>query len=310
MKNIGLLGYHEAAENILHFLQQEENISIQGAYTDFALDNELYHGMGVNIFNNLNDMLENVDSVIMLGRDENMLRTIERVIKFKRDIYVHDLRSFQLDYLRYLSTVATEAGIKSTINIDLGFHNVVETLLLYLNQPQMIDIDLNGFLQGDIEDPINDIQLMNICFLTSLLSDNPIKKIQVQLITVSENNSEALSIRIEYHNNCIINLLSDSLDQSKQQIKVYQKQSLIVADLLQKNVSIHHHKEKPKLKIKGAENKEVSIEKPMVNQSSFNAIKHFLSPEKSKSDLQNVYQILKISAGIKEKLSLSEILMQ
>jgi hypothetical protein len=315
MNRIGFLGYHPVITGMRDYLSAIEGATISGCYAGYPLDAEMLKSKGFRLYESLNELLDSSDAIVCLHEDGDVLRSVEKIIKYRKHIYINSLYDYQQDYLHHLVKLVDEAAIISQVNVELLFNNVIRKLSTIVSNPQMLEIDLGGYLLKDREKLVSNSSLISICILVQQLVKQRIKRLHVQRITVAENNSEALNIRFDFHNGCVSNLMLDGVqDINIQTLKIYQKQSYIIANLPENTLLVHHHKEN-RVRVKGDQERQVSVEKQVIDNDAFPALGEFMDAIKGKisastAGLNIIYQNQKISDQIFEKLQMHEILAQ
>ena len=315
MNRIGILGYNACINELREFLSHMEGVSISGCFTGYPLDDAILKADGYNLFESLNSMLEASDSVICIHEDSQVLNAIEKVIKYRKHLYIHSLFDYQPGHLQHLVSLADEAAIISQVNVDLLFNNVARKLGDFISQPQMVELNLGGYVLHEKEKLIRNPELISICILIQKIVNQSIRRLNVQRITVAENNSEALDLRFEFHNDCVANVMLDGVDDiHRRTLKVFQKQSYIVGNLAEDNLVLHQHKETTRIRVSGDTSIKAIIENIPVEKEVFPALTEFVNAVKYQSSISSglevIYHNQKISNQILEKLHMQEILAQ
>ncbi|MFN4880775.1 MAG: hypothetical protein ACK5AS_11340 [Bacteroidota bacterium] len=315
MIRIGILGFDPLLSTCLQIIRELPGFEATVAYSEFSLDAAVMEQYGLRRMDSLGDLLANCDVVLCLSADKQQLRSIEKAIKYHKHIYVHKLCQYQTDYMRHLSGLCEETGVASMIQMDWMHHPITYGIIPHLNQPQRIELDFEGLLDLESDSLAAYHTLLNLTMLLYSLNNSYNSRTTVQRITVAEKNSEALHMRFEYPHGCVADLMLDGVIQThKKELKIYQKNTYLIADYTSSELTLHHITPRPKNKSK-QNHTPVDVEKPKIHIQQLPSLIQFLLAVQNNElipvgSIADTYTAMKTTDKLAEKIALSEMLMQ
>ncbi len=315
MIRIGVLGFNPILTTCLQIIEEIPGFEATNCYSEFSLDAAVMEQHGLKKCNTLQELFNSADVILSLGAGKQQLRAVEKAIKYHKHIYVNDLNQFQTDYMRHLNNLCQETGVATMIQMAWMHHPITFGIVPHLNQPQRIELSFAGLLDMEKESLVEYNTLLNLNLLLYSLNNSYNTRTSVQRITVSEQNSEALNLRFEYPHGCVADIMLDGvLQNNRRELKVYQKNTYLLADYSNSELTLHHINSKCKSRTKQAQ-QAMNVEKPTIHiQQMPSLIQFLLSVQNNEvmpaGSIPDVYAAMKATDRLAEKIALSEMLAQ
>lgn len=309
---IGLAGYHPNIPLLLGEVRKTSGVQFQGFFSDNTIESTAVAALeNVRVFSSLNDLLREVDAVIYCQTEPDGLRVAEKIIKYGRHLYIHNLSHFQPDYLQYLSNLAVEAEVFCLLNFDLLYHPVVSNLICQSINPQIVEISLGRLSDSTDNDSSERYLAAGSLLVKSLTKRSTKPRVQLQSLVRNGAHQAPLLLRMEYADNCTVNLMmhGDAVP-GHNRIRIYEHHRLIEADMDFGLISIQQYTDEERT----SADSEMLINIEQLPDSAA-ALRHFIQliSKQRVADyvsFSDLYQVLKWTESLRDRTSRMRITMQ
>ncbi len=317
MIRIGVLGYDPILPICLQLIQELPGFEAVQGYSELSIEISLIEQCGLYCAQSTQDLFHQSDIILFLSKERQQLRLVEKAIKYHKHIYLYQFNQFQTDYMHHLNNLCQETGVATMVHLAWMHHPITYGILPHLTQPQRIEVNFEGLLDMEHDSLVEYSTLLNLSMLLYSLNNSHNSRTSIQRITVAEQNSEALNIRFEYPHGCVADIMLDSvIDSNNKELKIYQKHTYLQANYSNSELRLHYIEPRNKNIIKSKTAiQAVNIEKPTINIQQLPSLTQFLLSVQNHENMPlgsipDLYNAMRVTDRLKEKIALSEMFVQ
>lgn len=196
-------------------------------------------------------LIESCDAVDIVAPTNFHFEWCEMAIKKGKHVFVEKPLANTMEEARQLVKLAAESGIKFQVGHVERFNPAFLALKDMELKPMFIEVHrLAQFNpRGTEVSVILDLMIHDIDIILSIVKSD-VKSISASGVAVMTETPDIANVRIEFHNGCVANLTSSRISMKKmRKIRLFQKDSYIGIDFLNKKTEIIKLKEETDLNV-------------------------------------------------------------
>lgn len=318
MVKIGLIGLGYLGKIHLKLLNQITGFELVGIYDiDKSLTAALAEEYSIKPFHSCEDLIAACDAIDIVTPSNTHFQIASDCLKNNKHVFIEKPATSTVEEAISIKDLSKSSGTVVQIGHVERFNPAFIAAKSFVNIPQYIDFKRLAIYnpRGTDVSVTLDLMIHDLDLLLTMVKSN-IKSISANGVIVISHSADIVNARIEFENGCVANITADRTSSSNmRKITVYQSDTLINIDLLEKTTGISRFKNasadtKNQVIIpgKGIPNKEVIVEYPNILQT--NAIKEELiafnksinTATKPVVTIEDAIDVLSLAFSIDEKI--------
>lgn len=318
MTKFGLTGLGYLGKIHLKLLKEINFINLIGIYdTNQELTKSLAGQYGVTAFSSINELLDACDAVDIVTPSQTHFEIASACIKKGKHVFIEKPVTPTVEEARQLQSLAKEAGVLIQVGHVERFNPAYISAKAFIKHPQYIEFDRIALYnpRGTDVSVTLDLMVHDLDILLNMVKSN-VKKISANGVKLISNTVDVANARIEFENGCVANIITNRVaQQNTRKITVYQDNTIISINLLDKTTEVIHFKNASKNTQNtvyrpgfGLPDKELVFDHPIIFPT--NAIKEELlafhnsinTGKKTAVTIEDAIDVLSLAYSIDEKI--------
>ncbi|CAI9429567.1 Virulence factor mviM-like protein [Candidatus Ornithobacterium hominis] len=240
MLNIGVAGAGHLGKIHLKLLQQSEKFNLIGFHDTDRQTIEFAEKMGYQYFENLQDLLDQVDVLDIVTPTTSHFKIAEQAIKNKKHIFIEKPISQSLKEAAFIKKMAEEYGVLGQVGHVERFNPAFLAVQEQIKNPKFIEIHrLAEFNPRGTDVPVVlDLMIHDLDIILSII-DSGVKEIRSNGVAVVSETPDIANARILFENGCVVNLTTSRISmRNMRKTRIFQRDAYISIDFLEKKSEI------------------------------------------------------------------------
>lgn len=241
--NVGIVGLGHLGKIHLKLLGEIPEFKIKAIYDiDKHVISSLTYQKDIAICNNYDELLQLVDVVLVITPTPTHFELASKAIKKGKHVFIEKPATDNPDDTKILINLAKEAGVIVQVGHVERFNPAFTAAKNYIENPSFIEIERLACYnsRGTDVSVVLDLMIHDIDLLLNTIKSK-IRKISACGASIVSKTADWASVRVEFENGCIANLMANRVAISNvRKMTVFQKNTFIHIDLLNKTTSIHN----------------------------------------------------------------------
>ena len=242
--NIGVVGAGKLGTyHIQKLLKQPETYFVGIHDSNKELMQNHKEEYNINIFDSLDSLINKCEAIIVSTPTSKHYDVSKYALERGLHVFIEKPITDNLNDAIKLSSIANAVGKIIQVGHIERFNRAFIESLNYIVNPQFIEIHrISPFPNRSLDIPVvMDVMIHDLDILLSINKGNKIKKIDASGASVVTDFIDLANARIEFDNGLVANLTASRIS-SKQmrKIRIFQSQSYLGIDLLEKKIDIYN----------------------------------------------------------------------
>jgi predicted dehydrogenase len=252
MLKVGVFGVGHLGKFHLDNWKEIENVKLAGFYDPSdETAKEVAEKYNLKRYNDADKLIDVCDAVDVVAPTNHHFALCEKAIRKGKHVFVEKPLAYTIDEGRLLVNMAREANIKMQVGHVERFNPAFLAVKDMRLNPMFIEVHrLAQFNpRGTEVSVILDLMIHDIDIILSIIKSD-VKNIFASGVAVMTDTPDIANVRIEFNNGCVANLTSSRISMKKmRKIRMFQKDSYIGIDFLEKKTEIIKIKEPQDLNV-------------------------------------------------------------
>jgi predicted dehydrogenase len=252
MLKVGVFGVGHLGKFHLDNWKEIENVKLAGFYDPSdETAKEVAEKYNLKRYNDADKLIDVCDAVDVVAPTNHHFPLCEKAIRKGKHVFVEKPLAYTIDEGRLLVNMAREANIKMQVGHVERFNPAFLAVKDMRLNPMFIEVHrLAQFNpRGTEVSVILDLMIHDIDIILSIIKSD-VKNIFASGVAVMTDTPDIANVRIEFNNGCVANLTSSRISMKKmRKIRMFQKDSYIGIDFLEKKTEIIKIKEPQDLNV-------------------------------------------------------------
>lgn len=240
--NIGIIGLGHLGKIHLKLATEISAFNVSAIYDiDKDIMSNLSYQHNVKSCSSYEELLSACDAVLIITPTPTHYEIAAQAIKKGKHVFIEKPATDNTDDTKKLMQLAKEAGVIVQIGHVERFNPAYTAAKEYIKNPLHIDIERLAIYnsRGTDVSVILDLMIHDIDLLLNTIKSK-IKKIYASGFSIVSKSADLAYVRIEFDNGCVANLTANRVAQQNiRKMSVFQENTFISIDLLNKITSIH-----------------------------------------------------------------------
>jgi predicted dehydrogenase len=240
--NVGIVGLGHLGKIHLKLSGEIPELNVSAIYDiDKSVIIGLTYQKDVVICDSYAELLDLCDAVLIITPTPTHFELATKAIKKGKHVFIEKPATDNPDDTKTLINLAKEAGVMVQVGHVERFNPAFIAAKDYFENPSYIDIERLACYnsRGTDVSVVLDLMIHDIDLLLSTIKSK-IRKISATGTAIVSKTADWANVRIEFDNGCIANLSANRVALSNvRKMDVFQKNTFIKIDLLNKVTSIH-----------------------------------------------------------------------
>ena len=242
--NIGVVGAGKLGTYHIQKLLKQPETHFVGIYdSNKELMRNHKEEYNINIFDSLDSLINKCEAIIVSTPTSQHYDVSKYALERGLHVFIEKPITDNLKDAIKLSSIAKTVGKIIQVGHIERFNRAFIESLNYIVNPQFIEIHrISPFPNRSLDIPVvMDVMIHDLDILLSINKGNKIKKIDASGASVVTDFIDLANARIEFDNGLVANLTASRIS-SKQmrKIRIFQSQSYLGIDLLEKKIDIYN----------------------------------------------------------------------
>lgn len=279
MLKAGVLGAGHLGKIHLRLLQQSKKYDLVGFFDpDEIQAKKVVDEFGYRFFENINDLIEQVDVVDIVTPTLSHFEVAKKAIEKGRHIFIEKPITKTLQEAEKLILLTKKNAVKGQVGHVERFNPAFLAIKDEINTPMFIETHrLAEFNPRGTDVPVVlDLMIHDIDVILSVVKSK-VKKINASGVSVISKSPDIANARLEFENGCVANLTASRISlKNMRKSRFFQQDAYISIDFLEKQVEVVRMKDAPKepgdfdmiLQNAEGEKKQIYFENPEINPNN------------------------------------------
>lgn len=279
MLKAGVLGAGHLGKIHLRLLQQSKKYDLVGFFDpDEIQAKKVVDEFGYRFFENINDLIEQVDVVDIVTPTLSHFEVAKKAIKKGKHIFIEKPITKTLQEAEKLILLTKKNAVKGQVGHVERFNPAFLAIKDEINTPMFIETHrLAEFNPRGTDVPVVlDLMIHDIDVILSVVKSK-VKKINASGVSVISKSPDIANARLEFENGCVANLTASRISlKNMRKSRFFQQDAYISIDFLEKQVEVVRMKDAPKepgdfdmiLQNAEGEKKQIYFENPEINPNN------------------------------------------
>ena len=234
--NIGIIGVGHLGQHHVKHYKKLQDVNVVGIYdTDKGRGYEIANQYDTSAYNNVPDLINNVEAVSIVTPTSSHGEIAELCIKNNKHVFIEKPITSTLEEADHLLKLAKEKSIIMQIGHIERLNPALLALKDYPIKPKFIEIQrLAPYTTRGTDVPVVlDKMIHDIDILLSLVKSN-VTTIQATGLSILTNSLDVAHARIRFKNDTVASIMSSRIAQvESRKVKIFQKDLYTTIDMLE-----------------------------------------------------------------------------
>ncbi len=310
---IGVIGAGHFGKYHIKALKNIPNVELVGFYDiDPVVQKIVSNEYQIKSYFSYEEILNDVDIVDIVTPTVSHYDCAVEAIRRRKHVFIEKPVTHTVETAEKLINLAYEAGIKAQVGHIERFNPAYLAVESIINKPVFIEAHrLQPFTNRSLDvSVVLNLMIHDLDIILHIVKSN-IKKINASGAAIATNMPDVANARIEFENGCVAHLTSSRISvENLRNLKIFQKESSITIDFLNKRAEIIYAKLHD-LMDESPSSIELRSEYPIIepNNAILEELKSFIYSIENDTmptvTLEHGYQALKVAFEIMEKVKFS-----
>ncbi|MFX0556847.1 Gfo/Idh/MocA family protein [Maribacter sp. CXY002] len=250
MLKVGVLGAGHLGKIHLRLLNQSPKYDLIGFYdADIINGKKVADEFGYTYFENINELIENVDVVDIVTPTLSHFECAKKAIEKRKHVFIEKPITNTLEEAESLVSLAKAYNIKGQVGHVERFNPAFTAVKNKIQQPMFIETHrLAEFNPRGTDVPVVlDLMIHDIDAILSVVNSK-VKQINASGVSVISQSPDIANARLEFENGCVANLTASRISlKNMRKSRFFQKDAYISVDFLEKKVEVVKMKDAPEI---------------------------------------------------------------
>lgn len=232
---IGLIGTGHLGKIHTKLLKQVKDCTLIGVYDiDYEKSKNVAEEFNITPFNNLNELLDNVDAVDIVATTSAHYELVKNSFTKGKHVFVEKPITSQIWEAEELVNLAENKNLNFQVGHIERFNPALVSLEKYDLNPMFIQTDrLSQFNpRGTDVAVILDLMIHDIDIILSLVKSD-VKEVKASGVPVVSDSIDIANARIEFENGAVANITASRISQKKmRKMRMFQRDAYITLDFI------------------------------------------------------------------------------
>jgi predicted dehydrogenase len=310
---IGVIGAGHFGKYHIKALKNIPNVELVGFYDiDPVVQKIVSNEYQIKSYFSYEEILNDVDIVDIVTPTVSHYDCAVEAIRRRKHVFIEKPVTHTVETAEKLINLAYEAGIKAQVGHIERFNPAYLAVESIINKPVFIEAHrLQPFTNRSLDvSVVLNLMIHDLDIILHIVKSN-IKKINASGAAIATNMPDVANARIEFENGCVAHLTSSRISvENLRNLKIFQKESSITIDFLNKRAEIIYAKLHD-LMDESPSSIELRSEYPIIepNNAILEELKSFIYSIENDTiptvTLEHGYQALQVAFEIMEKVKFS-----
>ncbi len=239
--NIGIVGLGHLGKIHLKLLKEIPGYNVNGIYDiDKTVTEEIAKLHNIKVCDDYASLLDSNEVICIVTPTPTHFELATKAIKAGKHVFIEKPSTSDPADTKKLIKLAHEAGVYVQVGHVERFNPAFIAVKKYIKDPLIFDIHrLAAYnVRGTDVSVVLDLMIHDIDLVLHLVKSN-VKKISASGSRIVSKTHDIVSARVEFENGCVANFTANRAAMSnKRQINIYQKNTYVNIDLLNKTATI------------------------------------------------------------------------
>jgi predicted dehydrogenase len=249
MLKVGVLGAGHLGKIHLRLLNQSELYELVGFHDPDEINaKKVAAEFGYSYFENINDLIENVDVVDIVTPTLSHFDCAKKAIENGKHVFIEKPITNTVAEAEALLELTKKHNVKGQVGHVERFNPAFLAVKEKIHNPMFIETHrLAEFNPRGTDVPVVlDLMIHDIDVILSVVPSK-VKQINASGVSVISTSPDIANARIEFENGCVANLTSSRISlKNMRKSRFFQKDAYISVDFLEKKVEVVKMKDAPK----------------------------------------------------------------
>jgi predicted dehydrogenase len=232
---VGIIGTGHLGRLHAKMFKSMAKCELVGVYDrNLLLAQNVENEFGVKAFENVDELLMNVDAVSIAVTTTNHYEVAKKSLENNKHIFIEKPITVTIAEAEELVKISSQKKLNLQVGHIERFNPALISLEKYINDPVFIQTDrLAQFnVRGTEVAVVLDLMIHDIDIILSLVKSN-VKKVEASGVAVVSDNLDIANARIQFENGAVANVTASRISQKKmRKMRLFQRDTYIALDFI------------------------------------------------------------------------------